>query len=141
MAPVVVGALLFAAFLIVVAALLFQEVRRGGRPQPTYVLDEVVPYAFARLSERAAARLDREDVKRILEWEVFYLQGLAAQRGGDRSRRPVAGSDEAVSFIVDRSSQRGTHYEAVDVAEILYHEGSYLAEIGAIGPPVAEAGT
>lgn len=137
MAPIAVGAVLFAVFLLVVAALVLQEVRKGGTPSPTYVLDEVVDYASARLSDGAADRLHRADVKRILEWEVFYLQGLGAR--GDA--RPVAGSTEAVDFIVTRSAGRGQHYEAPDVAEVLYHEGSYLAEIGAVGPPVTGSGT
>ncbi len=140
MNAVAVGAILFAIFLAIVAVMVFQELRKAGPPAPTYVLDEVVPYAFLRLSESAAARIDREDVKRILEWEVFYLQGLAGARDGNGNGHPIAGSSEAVAFIAGRTAERGARYQAADIAEVLYHEASYLAEIGAVGPAVDEAG-
>ena len=135
MAPVAVGAILFAVFLLIVAALVFQELRKPAAASPTYVLDEVVPYAFERLSERAAARVDRDGVKRILEWEVFYLQGLDVPRDHSARPAPVAGSAEAIDFIQERS---GEAYDRADVAEVLAGEAQFLVGIGAVGSAVEE---
>ncbi len=135
MGVVAVGALLFAAFLLIVAALVLQEARKGEPGPPVYVIEEVVPFAFGRLSDGPMSRLDADDVKRILEWEVFYLQGLAARRNGD-AVPPVAGSSEAVDFISARSSDEGYDYLRSDIEEVLAHEVAYLVDIGAVGPPV-----
>jgi hypothetical protein len=134
MTVVAVAALLVGVLLAIVAAMVWQAVRTVPDATPTYVVEEVVPFAYQELSEGAASRLDHEDVQRILEWEVYYLQGLAAASEGDEPI--VAGSDEAVVFIEERTRSRGYQYRRDDIDEVLGLEAVYLAEIGAVGPIV-----
>ena len=138
MGLVAVGALLFAFFLLIVAVMVVQEARKAQPGPPVYVIEEVVPFAFRRLSDGAMARLDVDDVQRILEWEVFYLQGLASRsNGAEGVGGPIAGSPEAVDFIHIRASGAGYDYEVSDIEEVLSQEAAYLVDIGAVGPPVA----
>ena len=136
MGLVAIGAILFGILLLVVAAMVWQEMKRLPEPQPVYVIEEAVPFVMGRLGDGPMARLDRDDVLRILEWEVFYLQGLDVPRDHSERPAPVAGSPEAISFIVERSGDR---YEPADVAEVLAGEAEYLVGIGAVGSPVEEA--
>ncbi len=133
MGAVAFAAVLFAIFLLIVAAMVWQEARATD-VEPTYVLEEVVPYVFQRLSPEAVEHIDDDDVMRMLEWEVLYLQGR--HRNGQQTG-PVAGSVEAMEFILERSSASGFAYRPDDVAEVLALEVAYLAEIGAVGPPAA----
>ncbi len=134
MSAVAVGALLFALLLLIVAGMVLQETRSRPTGEAVYVLEEVVPFVYRRLSDDALARLDHDDVQRILEWEVHYLQGLHRRRNG-AATLPVAGSEAAVEFVLDRTDGAYSHEE---VAEVLAREADYLAEIGALGPPAGE---
>ncbi len=62
MGAVAVGALLFAVLLLIVAAMVLQEVRKHPATEVIYVLEEVVPFVYRRLSDEALERLDRDDV-------------------------------------------------------------------------------
>ena len=132
-----VAALLFAFLLAVIAAMVWQSVRARPAGPPTYVIEEVTRFAFARLSEEACASLDEDDVQRILEWEVHYLQGLARHRTGN-GRAAVAGSEDAIDHILERSAAAGHPYPRPTVAEVLQHEAAYLVDIGAVGARVEE---
>lgn len=137
MGAVALGAVLFAVFLLIVAAMVWQEAKASADSEPVYVLDEVVPFVYSRLSEEGAAHLDDDDVMRILEWEVLYLQGLP-RNGEIAGPGPVAGSVEALRFIVDRSRSEGIEYREEDVAEVLALEVAYLVDIGVVGPQADE---
>ncbi|MFQ5947724.1 MAG: hypothetical protein ACE5KX_02540 [Acidimicrobiia bacterium] len=139
MSAVAIGALFFAVLLVIVAAMVWQEARKGPRAEPAlYVLEEAADFAYDRISDDAISRLDLDDVRRILEWEVHFLQ-RAARGGGEHSPAPVAGSDEAMRYIQERSAQvQGLAYDIRDIEEVLALEAEYLVEIGAVGPPVGE---
>ncbi len=141
MGAVALGAILFGVLLLVAAAFVWQEASLAPDAETTYVIEEVVPFAYHLLSDQAMGHLYVDDVRRILEWEVRYLQGLASRGAGNgdapRSVGPlVAGSDEGVTFIINRAAQHGHLYEAADVLEVLAGEAAYLVDIGAVGPPV-----
>jgi len=113
------------------------EAGRRSVPEPAHherhgLFDDV---DGRRLGDGPLSRLDTDDVLRILEWEVFYLQGLDVPRDHSHHPAPVAGSSEAISFIVERS---GGIYEPSDVADVLAGEAEYLVGIGAVGSPVGE---
>lgn len=126
---VALGAVLLSVFLLGVAALVWQQVRGAGHGPAVYILEEAVPFVFSRLSDDAKRRLDQDDVLRILEWEIRYLQGAGAASGGPTT----AGGDEAVRFICQKSTASGHPYFSEDVGEVLAHEADYLVEIGAVG--------
>jgi hypothetical protein len=122
------GATLFALLLLALAGLLWQEARDLRRLQasPVYVLDDAVEHVTAQLGDEA----DPEDVRRILERGMLYLQRP--------DQAAVAGSAAAVAHVVEALG--GTVQPGL-VVRAFAHEAEYLAVIGAIGAPVEEEST
>ena len=54
------------------------------------MISEAVSFVRQRLPDDIATRLDDAKVQRILEWEVYYLQGLAHAQPQDT----IAGGDD-----------------------------------------------
>lgn len=139
---VALAGLLIGVFLLVVAALVWQEGRR--RPQsegPIYVVEDAVRFIVARLAADAASRLRTSDVRRIVEWEVFYLQGLAQPRRRTPVETVAGGWEEAVAFIAGRiREEHGVAYAEADIRLVLGLEAEYLQSIGAVGDPVGGDG-
>lgn len=135
---VVLAALLTAILLGVVGALVWQEARR--RPSPSekaYVIDEAVRFISSRLPADVRGRLRGGGVKRVIEWEVFYLQGLAQKSRRQPVETVAGGSDASIDYIVDRIAVvNGVTYDRGDVGEVLRLEAEYLMSIGAVGEPV-----
>ena len=134
-AEVVVASLLAAVLLVMVAALVWQEAKRRARSEPrVYVISEAVSFVRRRLPDEIAARLDDAKVQRILEWEVYYLQGLAGPRD-----TVAGGADEAIDFVMAGIRERnGVEHPREDVAAVLHLEAEYLLAIGAVGSPVTD---
>lgn len=139
MSLLAVGVVLFAFFLLIVAAMVWQETRRNPNTTAVYVIEEAVPFVYARLSDAAMVRLDTDDVLRILEWEVRYLQGLDVPRDHSANPSPVAGSEDGIVYIIEKTAGAGYDYRLEDVIEVLEYEQGYLVDIGAVGDPVEEA--
>ena len=140
---VVLAAFLFALFCLMVGLLVWQEAkRRPGRPELAYVVDDAVAFITSRLDPETTERIGTAGVRRIIEWEVYYLQGLA-QPDRRRAVETVAGgSEEAIAYIADRIADvHGVAYDSSDIAAVLGLEAAYLASIGAVGEPVAGAST
>jgi hypothetical protein len=134
---VVVAALLAAVLMVMVAALVWQEAKRRARHEPrVYVMSDAVAFVRQRLPAEVAARLDEAKVQRILEWEVYYLQGLAHASPRDTI---AGGANEAIDFVVDGIRERNrVDHSREDVAAVLRLEADYLLAIGAVGPPVGD---
>ena len=129
-------ALLVGVFLLIVALIVWQEAKRRPSYEPLeYVVEDAVKYAHARLPEESS--LTRADVRRILEWEVFYLQGLAQDRRSNPVETVAGGHDVSVEYIVGQiQAKHGVSYPRGDVEEVLRLEADYLMAIGAVGEPV-----
>lgn len=140
MSPLILGALRVAALLAIAAAMVWQEaVKRPGAEPLTYVLEDAV--AFVDTALGPTSPLTRDDVRRILEWEVIYLQGVSPRSGGPLAPVRVGGSDDAVRFIAGQIDRRsGPRYGAGAIRAVLEHEAEYLLSIGALGATVEEAG-
>ena len=138
---VIVGALLLAAFLVVIAAMVWQEAqRRSDSGYLVYSVDDAVDFALADLDEDVRGRLGKAGVRRILEWEVYYLQGLADRKHAREVTVVAGGHEPAVAYIAGQISGRhGVSYDLADVREVLAGEARYLAAIGAVGEAVEEA--
>lgn len=126
---------LAAIFLLIVAALVWQEAKsRTYDEGVVYVIDDAIGFVGERLPGAVTERLRRSDIRRILEWEVFYLQGLAQKRRSDPVETFAGGDEAAVSYITGQIAQKhGVTYDAGDVAEVLRLEAEYLLAIGAVG--------
>ncbi len=137
---VVVGALLLAVFLIVIAAMVWQEAkRRSDSDRLVYSVNDAVEFVVADLDDDVRIRLGKAGVRRILEWEVYYLQGLAEGKRAKDVTVIAGGHDPAVQYIADQiSSRHGVDYAEGDIRRVLAGEAGYLATIGAVGEPVEE---
>ncbi len=135
---VALGALLGAVFLSLVAILLWQEAkRRRTGPQAVYVVSEARRYIRDNLDPQVRERVGGAGIQRIVEWELFYLQGLA-QKDRHRPVETVAGGSEAsVEYIRGRIAERhGIEIPSDDIRTVLELEAEYLHSIGAVGEKV-----
>ena len=127
-----------ALLLALAAGLVWQEAKQRAVPTPlTYVLEDAVGFVNRHLGE--ASSLAVEDIRRILEWEVVYLQGISPR--GARGLQPVrvGNSDDSIHFILGQLGQPAAYSED-DVRAVLAGEAAYLASIGALGTPVEGEG-
>jgi len=136
-----VAALLLAVFLVVIAAMVWQEAKRRSVPgELVYSVDDAVRYALENLDGAVRGRLGKAGVRRILEWEVHYLQGLADRKGAREVTVVAGGHGPAVEYIAEQIEVRhGITYDAADIRAVLAGEARYLVTIGAVGEPVEDA--
>lgn len=129
----VFGALLLALFLGVLAVMVWRNARARSVPAGVvYVLEDAVAFVAGRLGE---VGLSRTDVRRILEWEVYFLQMQARRAyragGGDII---AGGTDQAVEYIqAQTAAKQQAHYTEDQVRAVLAGEAAYLQSIGAVG--------
>lgn len=131
-------ALLVGVLLVIVALMVWQEARRRPVYEPLeYVVNDAVKHVAAGLADES--KLRNTDIRRILEWEVFYLQGLAQ----DDRRNPVetvaGGHALSVDYIAEQiRTKHGVSYSHEEIEDVLRLEADYLVAIGAVGEPVGE---
>ena len=131
---VVLGALLLAAFLAVLAVMLWKNAgARRVAGEVVYVIEDAVEFISAEFGDDAT--LAPADVRRILEWEVHFLQMQArsAHRagGGDII---AGGTDQAVEYIQAQAAAKQQAVHSTDqIRSVLAGEASYLVSIGAVG--------
>lgn len=137
---VMVGAVLLAVFLIVIAAMVWQEAkRRSGDGRLVYSVDDAVEFVMADLDQEVRGRLGKAGVRRILEWEVYYLQGLADRHKVGELTVVAGGHGPAIEYIAEQINERhGVGYDPDDIRAVLAGEAGYLTDIGAVGEPVEE---
>ena len=130
--------LLFAVFAGVLAVMLWQEAKkRTADEPPTYGVEEATDFVLERLDPETRGRLGKAGVRRVLEWEVYYLQGLAQPNRHNPVVTVAGGHQASVEFIVEQiSTKHGLTYSPEDVMEVLEREAEYLVSIGAVGDPV-----
>ena len=129
-------ALLVGVFLLIIALVVWQEAKRRPSYEPLeYVVEDAVKHAHAGLPKEST--LTRADVRRILEWEVFYLQGLAQDRRSDPVETVAGGHEASVGYIAGQiQAKHGVSYSRGDIEEVLRLEADYLMAIGAVGERV-----
>lgn len=131
-------ALLVGVLLVIVALMVWQEAKRRPSYEPLeYVVSDAVKHIAERLP--GDTTLDRADVRRILEWEVFYLQGLAQEDRSNPVETVAGGHQASIEYIADQiHTKHGVSYPHIEIEEVLRLEADYLAAIGAVGDPVGE---
>lgn len=129
-------ALLVGVLLVIVALVVWQEARRRPSYDPLeYVVEDAVKHIQERLPE--SSQLSRSDIRRILEWEVFYLQGLAQEDRKNPVETVAGGHQASVEYIAAEIEERhGVSYPQKDIESVLRLEADYLKAIGAVGEPV-----
>jgi hypothetical protein len=135
-------ALLLGVFLVIVALIVWQEAKRRPSYEPLeYVVEDAVRHVDAGLAAEGLQSLSKADIRRILEWEVYYLQGLAQGKRSDPVETVAGGHEGSIGYIVDQiAREHGVSYAHDDVEHVLRHEADYLVSIGAVGDPVEVGG-
>lgn len=130
--------LLVGALLVIVAMLVWQEARRRPSYEPLeYVVNDAVKHIAERLPEDTS--ISNTEIRRILEWEVFYLQGLAQEDRKNPVESVAGGHELSVEFIADQiRTSHGVSYSQDEIEQVLRLEADYLVAIGAVGEPVGE---
>ncbi len=125
---------LFAVLLAVSALVIWQHTSRTQPSEITFGVSDAVDFILPRLAPEVAARLGRAGVQRVVEWEIFYLQGLAQERRSQPVVTVAGDYEPAVDYIVSEILRRhDVTYSAADVSAVLDGQVAYLASIGAIG--------
>ncbi|MEX1281521.1 MAG: hypothetical protein AB1Z55_12465 [Acidimicrobiia bacterium] len=128
----VLGGVLLGVFLLLVAALLWQEARTRGQPaEPVYGIEDATDHVLATIPDEVRQRLGRDNVRRVLEWQVFFLQMLAR----DDAEVPivVGTTDGTVDYIGKAVARQGHPMSEGDIATVLEAQGAYLRSIGVVG--------
>lgn len=127
MSPTVLAIALGLVFVAVAIAFFWQESSDGG-DDAEYVVNDVVSFVAAQIPD-----IGTHHVKRIVEAEVFYLQGLVDDPDGFR---PIAGSPAAMEFVAQQALKAGFKYDPQLIELVMALEAEYLVSIGAVGNPV-----
>jgi hypothetical protein len=131
------GAFALAAGLLIVAALIalafsWQGSLRLRERAVTYGIEDAVEFITGRLSPATAALIGERSVRRILEWEMKYLQDALA----DEDEKPVVlGGPEAAAYVAAQTAAQGHQYAPEVIDEVLELQGRYLVAIGAVAEP------
>ncbi|MGH3649539.1 MAG: hypothetical protein ACRDU9_02430 [Acidimicrobiia bacterium] len=131
-------ALLVGLLLVIIALMVWQEARRRPTYEPLeYVVNDAVKHVAERLPEDTSLR--SSDIRRILEWEVYYLQGLAQEKRRNVVETVAGGHQASVEYIAGQiHTKHGVSYPQEEIAEVLRLEADYLVAIGAVGDQVGE---
>ncbi|HEY7821446.1 MAG TPA: hypothetical protein VIG24_01360 [Acidimicrobiia bacterium] len=131
-------AVLVGALLVILAMMIWQEARRRPSYEPLeYVVNDAIKHIAERLPEDMD--LSNTDIRRMLEWEVYYLQGLAQDDRKNPVETVAGGHELSVEYIADQiRTNHDVSYSQEEIAEVLRLEADYLVAIGAVGEPVGE---
>jgi hypothetical protein len=100
----------------------------------SYGVEDSIKYITPRLSEATGAVIGERSVRRILEWEMKFVQDAL---DADPEQTIVLGGDAVTSYILGQTARQGFDYDPAIVSEILSLQAEYMASIGAIAEPVA----
>jgi len=129
------GPLFFAVMISVVLlfgiAMFWQESKRMTGGAAVYGVEDSIEWIWEGLGEDKQ-NLTKDDIRRILEWEMFYLQQPDLWRSDGQ---PVVGGQAAAAFAQEKSLESGHAYDPVQIYAVLDLQASYLEAIGAIGEP------
>lgn len=130
------GPLFFAIMMALVLAfgiaVFWQESRRMQHREAIYGVEDSIEYIWEGLGEDKLD-LKKSDVRRILAWELSYLQqpDLWKEDG-----QPIVGGEAAARYAQEKSFAEGHAYEPDQIYAVLDLQASYLTAIGAVGEPV-----
>lgn len=111
--------------------------RRGeGEELVVYSVEDSIRFVTERLTSATAATVKPSDVRRILEWEVRYLQDPGLR---DNVGPVVAGGLPSAEFAQESLALLGHAYDGREIIEVLDLRAEYLREIGAVGAPLTAA--
>lgn len=131
---VVVALVLLAVLISVGVAFAWQETRAAPEATVIYGVEEALEYVYPRLTEQARVSMRRSDVRRILAWELKYLQTRPLRRDADEPT--VVGGINAARYAQEQLLAEGASYDGPLILEVLDLQAEYLHSLGAVGDPV-----
>jgi hypothetical protein len=124
---------LLALLVVVGIAFYWQGTIRLPGTAVAYGVEDSIKYITPRLAEDTRAVIGATSVRRILEWEMKFLQD---QLDADPERVVVLGGDAATKYVLDETAKQGFDYEPAIVHEVLHLQAEYMQSIGALARPV-----
>jgi len=100
-----------------------------------YGVEDSIKYITPRLSEDTREKIGTKSVRRMLEWEMKFLQD---RLDADSEQVIVLGGSEAIDYVLEQTASQGFEYEREVVAEVMQLQAAYMESIGALARPVAE---
>lgn len=127
------GALFFAVMMALVfafgIAMFWQESRRMQQSEKIYGVEDSIEFIWEGLGEDKLG-LKKSDVRRILEWEMHYLQKPELW---EEDGQPVVGGEAAAAYTQEQSFEEGFAYEPEQIYAVMDLQAEYLVAIGAVG--------
>ena len=108
------------------------------QPRPAlYDRGEAVDFVADLLPDDVTAQLTYDELAQLLQWHLDYLEerGVARAQGVDNvaSGPLVAAEDDALAFVIGKSTEAGLEVDDVWVVQVIQGNENYLEAIGAIG--------
>lgn len=98
-----------------------------------YGVEDSIKYITQRLQPETQAVIGQKSVRRILEWEMKFVQD---QLDSDPDQIVVIGGEAATQYVLDQLVGQGFDYEPSIVTEVLALQAEYMMSIGAVAEPV-----
>jgi hypothetical protein len=105
-------------------------------PPPVFDADEAFDWVVAHVPDDVAATLTPDDVRRILDLQLEFLQRKGVTGNGSSQHPPgdvVVGATETVDYILRRAHESGEDYLPEQIYAVVDTQLAYMREIGAIG--------
>jgi hypothetical protein len=133
--PPVVAALALLLLLIAIAgAFYWQERHFVDAGVAIYGVEDAIVFVSERLSPTTRERITQNDVRRILEWEMRYLQEPGVRV--DPTAPAIAGSTDGAAYAYAQAYATGHDYPPEAILEVLGLRNDYLEAIGVVGTAV-----
>ena len=132
------GPLFFAVMMAVVLAfgiaMFWQESKRMRQNAAIYGVDDSIEWIWEGRGDDKLG-LEQEDVRRILEWEMHYLQ---KPEHWEADGAAIVGGEAAAAYAQERALAEGHAYGPEQIYAVLDLQATYLQAIGAVGDPVED---
>lgn len=126
------GPLFFFVLMAVVLAfgiaMFWQESKRMRHREAIYGVEDSIEFVWESLGDDRHG-LKKSDVRRILEWELHYLQ---QPHLWEAEGAAVVGSSASARYVQEQALAGGHPYEPDQIFAVLEYQAAYLQAIGAI---------
>lgn len=97
--------------------------------EAVYGVEDSIIFIWEGLGEDKLG-LKESDVRRILEWEMHYLQ---QPKLWEDDGPPIVGGEAAARYTQERATEAGFSYEPEQIFGVMDLQAAYLVAIGAVG--------